>query len=367
MSFIIFLLVLGLLIFIHELGHFIAAKKSGVRVYEFALGFPPNISKIKKGETEYAINALPIGGYVRLQGENGVEEDVTEEEKNKSFAFKGSLTKTFILAAGVIMNMILAWVLLSIAFMVGYPTADQDINEQYVVDEGVIITQVLPDSPAEKAEVLPGDELISISDGSNTEEITNAQNISSFIEGTDSENITLLISRSGEEREIDISPTTNLEGEEKDKRMIGIASSNISVVKYPPHLALYNGAIWTGNATVMTVQGLGSLIAGLFQGEGDLSNVAGPIGIVSLVGDAYAVGFVYLLSFTAIISINLAIINLLPVPALDGGRILFVWIEALKGSPMSPRTQMIANGIGFALLILLIIVVSVNDIRNLFM
>jgi regulator of sigma E protease len=171
--------------------------------------------------------------------------------------------------------------------------------------------------------------------------------------------------RAGEERDITVPTSLTLEGGE-GKKAIGVSSTDVSVLRYPIHRALYEGAIWTVNTTVQTVQGLWGLLSDALSGEGDLSNVSGPVGIVNLVGDAYAIGIVYLLAFTAIISINLAIINLLPIPALDGGRILFVWIEAIKGSPIAMKTQLIANGIGFALLILLMLVISINDVRNLF-
>ncbi len=383
MSVIIFLLVLSLLIFVHELGHFIAAKKSGVKVHEFALGFPPTLFKKKVGETVYKLNALPFGGYVNLEGENGEEDpssakdeqidkpegDVTAKD---SFSSKGPVTKTVILAAGVVMNMLLAWLLLSICFMVGYPTVNTEgINPKYVTDERVIVAETVPNAPAAEAGLLAGDVILSIDDESRSVDITSAALVGEFIRSTEDDSVTITVNRDGEERSFEVLTTTELseeidEGDTEKRKMVGISPSDISMVKLPPHIALVEGAVWTYELTGQVIVGLGTLIWDAVRGTADMSGVAGPIGIVSLVGEAYSVGFVYLLSFTAVISINLAIINLLPVPALDGGRILFTWIEVIKGSPMKMKTQLIANGIGFALLILLMIFISVNDIINLF-
>jgi regulator of sigma E protease len=375
MTIIIFLLVLSLLILVHEFGHFIAAKKSGVKVFEFALGFPPTIYKKTVKGTKYLLNALPFGGYVRLLGENG-EDDVPDEtqenkeaSKNENFSNKSALIKTFILSAGVIMNVLFAWVLLSICLMFGYPSATSELkggDEQYVLSESSIITYVAPNSPAEDAGILPSDTLVSIKDDANFLNIESAEDLGLFISLSESEEFILSVTRKGENIDIPVQTSLDVKGSE-DVKVIGVSSTDISLLRYPPHIAVFEGARWTFNVTIQTLGGLYSLATDALQGEGDLSSVSGPIGIVNLVGNAYSIGIVYLLAFTAIISINLAIINLLPIPALDGGRILFVWIEAIKGSPINTKTQLIANGVGFALLILLMLVISVNDVRNLFM
>jgi regulator of sigma E protease len=374
MTIIIFLLVLSLLILVHEYGHFIAAKRSGVRVFEFALGFPPTIYKKTVGGTKYLLNALPFGGYVRLLGENG-EDDVPNEEMNtdeisekENFSNKSPLIKTFILSAGVIMNILLAWLLFTICLMFGYPSATSDLKESdrnYVVSESSIVTYISPNSPAEEAGLLPNDTPVRIADEAGFLDIDSSEDISTFVSESEHDEFTLSVLRSGERIDIPVQTTLNLEGREGVKVM-GVSSTDVSILRYPPHRAFLEGARWTYNATIETVLGIASLLFDALRGKGDLSNVSGPVGIVSLVGNAYSIGIVYLLAFTAIISINLAIINLLPIPALDGGRILFVWIEAIKGSPITMRAQLIANGVGFALLILLMLIVSVNDVRNLF-
>jgi regulator of sigma E protease len=373
MTIIIFLLVLSILILVHEFGHFIAAKRSGVRVFEFALGFPPTLYKKTVGGTQYLLNTLPFGGYVRLLGENG-EEDLGKEggqenlPDNENFSKKSPLIKTYILSAGVMMNIILAWILFSICLMFGYPSATSELkegHEQYVVSESSIITYVIPDSPADDAGILPSDTLLSIKDTNDSFDIESAEDLGSFIQESEDNEFVLSVMRAGEERDIVVPTSLTLEGGE-GRKAIGVSSTDVSLLRYPVHRALYEGAVWTVNATVETVGGLWGLLSDTLSGEGDLSNVSGPVGIVNLVGDAYAIGLVYLLAFTAIISINLAIINLLPIPALDGGRILFVWIEAIKGSPIAMKTQLIANGIGFTLLILLMLIISINDVINLF-
>lgn len=376
MTIIIFLLVLSLLILVHEFGHFIAAKRSGVRVFEFALGFPPTLYKKTVGGTQYLLNALPFGGYVRLLGENGEEDGGGETENgnteeslpdNENFSKKSPIIKTYILSAGVIMNILLAWLLFSICLMFGYPSATSELkegHERYVINESSIVTYVVPDSPADSAGILPSDTLLSIKDTKNSLEIESAEDLGAFISESEDDEFILSIMRAGEEKEVSVPTSLTLESSD-GKKAIGVSSTDVSVLRYPVHRAVYEGAVWTINATVQTVGGLWGLFSDAIRGEGDLSNVSGPVGIVNLVGDAYTIGMVYLLAFTAIISINLAIINLLPIPALDGGRILFVWIEALKGSPIAMKTQLIANGISFALLILLMLVISINDVKNL--
>lgn len=379
MSIIIFLLVLGLLIFVHEFGHFIAAKRSGVKVHEFALGFPPTLFKKKVGETVYKLNLLPLGGYVNLEGENGElatqAPDKTEEGSASenvppegSFASKGPLTKTTILAAGVFMNMLLAWLLLSICFMVGYPTTDSEgIDAKHILSEKVMITETIPEAPASESGLLAGDAITKLGDETRTQDINSASQVGEFISTTEGNEVTVTVNRAGEELTFTVPTTTELGEEASDnKKMIGISTSDAFLVRLPVHLALSSGAVWTYRLTEQVVTGLGDLVRNAVRGQADMSSVAGPIGIVNLVGEAYSIGFVYLLSFTALISINLAVINLVPIPALDGGRILFTWIEVVKGSPIKMKTQLIANGIGFGLLILLMIFISINDILKFF-
>jgi regulator of sigma E protease len=372
MTILIFIIVLSVLIFVHELGHFIAAKRSGVRVYEFAIGFPPTLYKKVVNGTAYLLNALPFGGYVRILGESG-EGDVPEDKKDdakpeENFANKSTLIKTYVLMAGVLMNMILAWLLFSIVLMFGYPMPTAEIrpgDKQFVTGEKIIITGVADNSPADEVGIVPGDVIVSVTDGARSIEPATAEEFGTFIRASESERVDVTVVRGGEEMGIAVAPTLGV-GNAEGVRAIGVSIVDVSVVQYPVYRAIFEGAVWTVNATVNIVLGISGFFADIFRGEADLANVAGPVGIAGLVGDAFSIGILYLLAFTAIISINLAIINLLPIPALDGGRILFTWIEALKGSPISTKTQLIANGIGFAFLILLMVAVTINDIRNLF-
>lgn len=357
----IFILVLGLLIFIHELGHFLAAKWVGVRVEEFALGFPPTLTSFRRGETTYSLNALPIGGYVKLFGEDGEEREYSEDEKKRSFTHQNALSKIYILAAGVVMNILLAWVLAIMAFTIGHPTAG-DVAEEHTIREATLIAHVLPESPASEAGLLARDVIKSISDDVRIVESPTAQEISNFVETTENDSVGLIIERRNKEKQIEV-PLS--EGILESGKAMGITTANVSFVRYPPPRAVWEGLKWTGTVTLATAQGIGTLLVQTFQGEASFDAVAGPVGIVSLVGDAYAVGFVYLLTFTALISVNLALINIFPFPALDGGRILFVIIEAIKGSPIPNRVMLITNGFGFALLMLLILLITVKDVSKL--
>lgn len=368
MTVIIFIIVLSVLILVHEFGHFVAAKRSGVRVFEFALGFPPTLYKKVVGKTTYLLNALPFGGYVRLLGESG-EEDVPEDKKGEmkpeeNFANKSTLIKTYVLSAGVAMNMLLAWLLFSIVLMFGYPMPTAEIrasDKPFVTGEQILITNVADGSPAYSAGIVPGDRIVAISDEARSIQPTTAEEFGTFIRTSESESVNVTVVRGGEEISLAVTPVPG-EGALQGMPAIGVGIADVSIVQYPVHRAVFEGAVWTVNATVSIVVGIAGFFADAFRGQADLANVAGPVGIAGLVGDAFSVGILYLLAFTAIISINLAIINLLPIPALDGGRILFTWIEALKGSPISTKTQLVANGIGFAFLILLMLVVTINDI-----
>jgi len=368
MSVIVFIIVLSVLIFVHELGHFIAAKRSGIRVFEFAIGFPPTLYKKVVNGTAYLLNAIPFGGYVRLFEENG-EGDVPEDKKGEtkpeeSFSNKNPFVKTYVLAAGVLMNVLFAWLLFSIILMFGHPVATEDVrpgDKPFVVGEQIIITGVAEGSPAYSAGFVPGDTVVSVADDERSMTPATAEEFGEFIRTSESEAISVTILRRGEEMSLAATPALGV-GDVEEARAIGVGIVDTSTVQLPVHRAVVEGLRWTVNVIVGTTVALAGFFSGIFLGQAELSDITGPIGIAGLVGDAFSIGILYLLSFTAVISINLAIINLLPIPALDGGRILFVWIEALKGSSISTKTQLIANGVGFALLILLMLVVTANDI-----
>lgn len=360
MSIIIFIVVLAILIFVHELGHFIVAKKSGIKVSEFGIGFPPKLWSKQKGETLYSVNAIPFGGYVKIFGENPDEESIAGPEKERSFVNKPRYIQALVLVAGVFFNVLFAWMLISAGYMIGLPTPESHAGQGIVDDAQLVITSVSPSSPAYEAGLKVGDVVReAVSEQKYALDELSPQALSNFIEAHGKDGVTLGISRGQEVVSVDV---VGREGVVPGRIAIGISMDKIGILRLPVHLAIYEGGLDTVRLTYATVVSLFTFIGQVFIGQGDLSQITGPVGIVSLVGDVTTLGFVYLLSFTAIISINLAVINLMPFPALDGGRLLFVAIEAIRRKAISPKVANALNGIGFALLILLMIVVTVKDI-----
>lgn len=363
MSVLLFFIILLALVLVHELGHFIVAKRSGIRVDEFGVGFPPKLFGVRKGETLYSVNALPFGGFVKIFGETPDQEALYGPDSARSFVRKPKLVQAAVLVAGVAMNVFFAWILYSGAFLIGMPTAVDPAHREGVSDARVLVTRVVPSSPAERAGMQPGDNVQFLAVGGIEIAVTEPRDIADFIALHGGEEVTVAFLRDGVVHRVNITPTANVEG--IDRLAIGIATELIGTQKLSLLGALGAGAVFTADSTWAILKGVGGLIAGALTFSADLSQITGPVGIVSLVGDASSLGFVYLLTFTAFISINLAIINLLPFPALDGGRLLFVAIEALKGSPIRPRVANVANSVGFAVLILLMLLVTYRDIVRL--
>ncbi len=369
MSILIFLGVLIVLIIVHEFGHFIVAKRSGIRVDEFGVGFPPKLFGKKYGETEYTVNALPFGGFVKIFGENPDDESMNGPDSSRALIHKPKLIQAAVLFAGVFFNILFAWLLFSITLMVGMPTLvntqDESVSK-YISNERLVITQVLPNSPAEEVSLTPGDEIISLFPPiySSIPSIhpENMEAVSTFISAHKGEAITIELIRSGKEEKVTVTPESGLIDGSLDTPAIGIGMGIVGDLKLPIHLAILEGGKKTIDMFYRITVGIGMFLYDVILFKADLSSVAGPIGIVGLVGDASALGFLILLNFTALISLNLAVINLIPFPALDGGRLLFLAIEAVKGTPIKPHVANAFNFIGFALLILLMLVVTYGDI-----
>jgi len=366
MSIIIFIIILLVLVLVHEFGHFSTAKKFGIRVDEFGFGFPPKLFGKKFGETEYSLNLLPIGGFVKIFGENPDEESTTGPDAKRSFVNKPAWQQAIVLFAGVFMNLLLAWMLFSIGFMSGFPTSVSDKSKNYELkDVNLTVVSVMKESPASLAGLLPGDKIVSITAGKEEVSDINPDTLKSFIlsHGNRAINIGYLRGKNNEFHSVAVTPSMN--GDDS-KPQIGIAMDMIGTAKLPFFLALKEGAAFTLYVTKGTVVGLYTLVADGVRGKGSLESVTGPVGMVGIVNNAYQFGLIYLLSFTALISVNLAIINLLPFPALDGGRLFFLMIEKIKGSRINPKFANTANMIGFCILILLMVVVTFHDVANLF-
>lgn len=376
MSIIIFIIILSALIIVHELGHFLVAKKFGIRVDEFGLGFPPRAKKLFTwSNTLFTLNWLPFGGFVKIFGENPNESAPTLEEVGvptqpgagvgNSFQSKNRGIQASVLVAGVVGNFIFAWFLISLGFVTGLPSpAGLSVP---VENPRTIITLVLPASPAGEAGLKSGDAILSLSRGGDTlpvvaGKVVSPAEASSFI-ALSSEQIIFEIERGGQVSQKTVVPE---EGIIAGQRAVGISMDIIGTVKLQPHEALWYGLKTTSELTLLTGQAITTFIVQALGGRADLSGITGPVGIVGMVGDVRELGFAYLLTFTALISINLAIINLLPFPALDGGRLFFILIEAVSRRSMPPLIFNVLNTVGFALLILLMLLITVQDVRNIF-
>ncbi len=368
MSIFIFIVILLVLVLAHEFGHFFTAKRFGIRVDEFGFGFPPKLFGIKKGETEYTFNLLPIGGFVKIFGEDPNEENTHGPDANRSFVSKPHWQQALVLFAGIFSNFLLAWLLLSIGFMSGLPSSVGEDQDYEIKDAHTVIISVSPESPAFNAGLKSGDKIFSISNKDFSPSSNSPETVVDLVAESKGKEIEIGYVSNGKDftsenvSYVKITPVTN--GDEKP--VIGISMDQIGTVQLPPHQALYEGMKLTLHLSKSTAVGLYTLISDGIMGKGSFNSVTGPVGMVGIVGDAYQFGFVYLLSFAALISINLAIINLIPFPALDGGRLFFLLIEKIKGSPLNPKVSNTANMVGFIVLILLMLIVTYHDVIKLF-
>ncbi len=366
----IFLLIaiLIVLVLVHELGHFLTAIKNGVKADEFGFGLPPRIigwvkggrgkfkiiwgnKNIKSPFTVFSINWIPLGGFVKIKGEDG------EEKKDKdSFASQSAWVRIKILAAGVIMNFLLAWVLFVVVFTLGAPEA---INDNVLNNSAKVqITQVVPNSPAEKADLKIGDQILEARTNEEIKKVSRVKDVQDFIDQHKGKTVILKIKRGNQFLEKKVIPRTH---PPQGEGATGIALVRTALVKYPWYQAVYKGLLAMLSASWLIFGFLITLIQKLFSGVSVANQVAGPVGIAYMTKEVSSLGLVYLLQFTAILSVNLGIINILPFPALDGGRILFILIEKIKGKPISQKVEAITHNLGFALLITLMIVVTFND------
>ena len=361
MSILLFIIILAALILVHEVGHFIAAKKAGVRVDEFGIGFPPRLWTKKVGETLYSVNAFPIGGFVKIFGEDPDADSLRGKDSSRALTHKPKLVQAWIISAGIVFNLLFAWLLISAGFMVGLPySVDGSAYGERVQNPTLTITQVVSKSPAEEAGLKGGDIIVSLASGGDTLTNPKVSATQNFI--ASHEELEITVNRGGEEKKL---PVEGAEGLIDGRPAIGISMDNVGILKLPIHEALYVGLSTTASITISMTIGILEFFKNILIGQGSIQDIAGPVGIVGIVSDASTLGFIHLVSLTAIISINLAIINLLPFPALDGGRLFFLLIEAVKRSPIKPEVANIANGIGFLILIAFMVFITFHDIVKL--
>ncbi len=367
MNIILFLVVLAVLVLVHEFGHFIVAKRSGIRVDEFGLGFPPKIWSVKKGETTYSLNAIPFGGFVKIFGENPNEASVSGPDSARSFVNKPRHIQAMVLVAGIVFNLLFAWILISTSFLFGVTASTTDYAQygSRLKDSHIVVTMVQSATPASNAGLRAGDTILAVTTlakaGGAGGDVT-VEQIKKTISESGGSPISIIYSRDGKTMSAEmVAISTVIAG----KYAVGIAMDNVGTLRLPIHLAIWEGGRLTIHAIGKIATGLYDFVAQIFTGKANFSSVSGPIGIVGLVGDAAHIGITHLLVFTAFISINLAIINLVPFPALDGGRLLFVAIEAIIRRPIKHSVANTLNMVGFALLMLLMLVVTYKDIAKL--
>ena len=346
---IIFLLVLSVLVFVHELGHFLFSKLFKVRVDEFALGFPPRIFSFKRGETTYALNALPLGGYVKIHGEN--PEDGENKKDSRNFQNISWIKQVIILCAGVLFNLLFAWILMSLTLFIGTSKVALDgVNDKYIQGERqVLIHQILKGSPADKVGIKAGDYVLSIN-GSSTTDIKQVQE---SIKNAPSPFVLILSKNNA---------TSSIQVEKGENNTIGVGLAETAKVRMGVFPSIYYGAQGTYNLTIQVFGGVVGFFGKLFTGQGSWDEVSGPVGIAKIVGTSSQEGFVSLLFITILISISLAAMNILPFPALDGGRIVVAVVEGISKRKLPIKFVNVLNSIGFILLLLLMIVVTVKDI-----
>ena len=367
MEILIFIAVIIVLIVVHEFGHFVAAKLSGMRVDEFGLGYPPRAAVVGKiGETILTVNWLPFGGFVKIYGEDpgvGILEDVGA---GQAFSSRPRLAQAFVLIAGIAMNLVFAYVLIVGALLSGTPRALSQDEISRAQNVELAVAGVLPGTPAALAGLATGDIILSAEDGHFVFSGVDPSAFTSFVSnGGGNTTIALSVRRAnGKEETIFARPIAGIVATDPERVVLGIEVAPVGVVPLSFRSALTEGASLTWGATIITAEGLAHFFVGVFTFSADLSQVAGPVGIVGVVGAASTEGLGNLLSLVAIISINLALINLIPIPALDGGRLLFVIIESVIRRPIKPSVARAVNSIGFAFLILLMLVVTAHDIFN---
>ena len=352
LTIVVFILILGVLIFAHESGHFIFAKRAGVKVQEFGFGFPPRVFGKKYKGTIYSLNAIPLGGFVKIFGEEG--EGTNQKD---SFAFRSPWQRFTILFAGVLFNLIFAVLILSIYFWLGGPTIVTEptrYTDSSKVTSETMVWEADKGSPADSAGIIQGDVILEI----NGQQIKDFSLVQDIVRKNPNQKINLKIRREKEGKNFEITLA-----DKNNQGFLGIkAIENYTSAHYPWWKVPYIAAAETVKIIWVIVSILGLYLKNLIFKAQAPSDLAGPIGIFVLTREMIKLGAQEVLRFIALLSINLAIINILPLPALDGGRILFIMIEKIRGRRVTPKIENLTHSIGFAALILLIILISWHDV-----
>jgi regulator of sigma E protease len=344
------IVLLGVLIFVHELGHFLLAKSLGVGVLKFSLGFGPKLIGRKVGETEYMISLVPLGGYVKLLGESDTD-DVLPADEKRSFVKQHVLKKIAIVIAGPLFNFLFAILAFAVIYMVGVPSLTTEIGS------------IQPGSPAETAGIRAGDNIAAI-DGKS---VIRWGELADAIARSEGREVVVKVNRDGAMQDIRVKPEMargkSIFGEDVDIWKIGVgASKNTFIDRQNPFRALWSGAEQTWNITELTVISIVKMVQGIVSPD----SLGGPIAIAQMAGAHVKKGILNFVFFMALLSINLAVLNLFPIPVLDGGHLLFFLIELVTGKEVNIRWRERAQQVGFFILVMLMIFVFYNDIMRIF-
>jgi len=345
---------ISILILVHELGHFYVAIWLKVRVEEFGFGFPPHLfSRVKNG-IKYSFNALPFGGYVKIFGEQG-----EGEGSRDSFITRPVWQRLLILGAGVFMNLVLAWVLFSVGAAIGTPQLAESENSSLPVS----IVGIAPNSPAEYKGLRFGDQIFEMKGGDISLRIEQEKDVSNFVDGFRGEEISVMVRRGSEIKEINITPRVD---SPQGEGPLGVSLGRLTTMRVAWYKAPIVGAVTVWQTLLAVIGGLVFIVGQLFIHGGAGVSVSGPVGIYLFGRDVQVLGISYILQFVAMLSVNLAVLNALPIPALDGGRMFFVFLEKIRGVRMNGQMEARLHQIGFAMLLLLMAIVTYKDIVNLF-
>ena len=355
----IVILILGFLVITHEFGHFLAAKKFGIWVEEFGIGIPPKIWGKKIGETLYSLNALPIGGFVKIYGENEAELELRDKDqpidKNRAFVYKPAWQKLIIVFCGVLMNFLIGFLILWFLFASGSQAVITNENQNLASNIQVAIIETLKDTPAQKVGLKAGDLILKLKTSQGEIEPLTTFDVQNFIAQNSNQEIEIVVKRNSEELTFYATPVNS---------KIGIALAEVGMVKYPFFQAAGVAFKESLRTSVYIFEALIQVFTNIFT-KGDFTGVSGPVGVASYVSQAREMGIKSLLSLVSLISLNLAVFNLLPLPALDGGKALLILIGKISKKPVSPKVEIITNAISMAFLLILFVIITYLDIQRL--
>ncbi|MFA5954616.1 MAG: site-2 protease family protein [Patescibacteria group bacterium] len=354
---VVFILTLFFLVLVHEYGHYAMARLFGVGIEEFGVGFPPAIIRRLRGNTIFSLNWIPLGGFVRIKGEE------KSDDAPDSFSVQPAYKRALIIAAGVLMNALVAAVLFSAGFLIGMPQDVTDGAPKGAIVENVSyrVMAVLPESPADGV-VIPGESIASL-DGHT---FVHLQDLQQYVRNHVSVPVSVILKSETGERTLTITPTEfKREGVAEPVVGFGVQLSSIGVIRYPWYWAPVEGVRMTWQNFVLIVRTIGGATANLVRGVPAGVDISGPVGIAVVTGNVVHLGLLYLLQFVALLSINLSFVNLLPIPALDGGRLLFILIEVVRRKPVASHIESKIHQVGFSILLLIILLVTFSDISRL--